>query len=335
MAHMISRVILALIALPALTIGADRIASIDFYGYDGIDLPAVRAALPVVAGAELADDTADKISAAIKRATGLDATEVAAVCCDQHGATYLFIGLPGKSTREFRLNPKPTGKLRLSPELLGLLEKLGDAFFEAVKKGGDAPVEDDSRGFPMINYPPARQLQTQIREYALAHETEIYAVLERSADDYQRDQAAKAAGYTQQSPRQIEALMRATRDRDKGVRDESTRALGVLLRSGSSFAQALPSADFIDMMWSGTWMDRNKASMMLDLMTQLRDPKLLQQVRAGAWQPLLEMSAWQDASHAYFGRMILGRMQGIPEERLHALAMLDSEQFLAAMGPVR
>jgi hypothetical protein len=32
------------------------------------------------------------------------------------------------------------------------------------------------------------------------------------------------------------------------------------------------------------------------------------------------MTMWRDASHAYFARMLLGRVAGIPEDRLEELA---------------
>jgi hypothetical protein len=34
---------------------------------------------------------------------------VQGICCDEHGDRVIFIGLSGKSSREFRLNPKPPG----------------------------------------------------------------------------------------------------------------------------------------------------------------------------------------------------------------------------------
>jgi hypothetical protein len=83
---------------------------------------------------------------------------------------------------------------------------------------------------------------------------------------------------------------------------------------------------------SGVWMDRNKASMVLNELTRSRDPQLLTQIESQAWAPLLEMARWRDMGHASIPRLILGRIRGIPEERLTPLALGAPEAFLGAIG---
>ena len=157
---------------------------------------------------------------------------------------YFLSGFPGESTRVFRLNAKPAGTVRLPWEFLTLYAKVDRAIDVAIKKGGDAPQEDDSRGYALIHYPPARKLQLQMRDYALSHEAVFYDVLENSSDRLQRRQAADAIGYAQRSPRQLAALVRASRDSAADVRNESTRAIGVLLRADPSLAAQLPTRRF-------------------------------------------------------------------------------------------
>ena len=59
------------------------------------------------------------------------------------------------------------------------------------------------------------------------------------------------------------ALRRAARDPDDEVRNNATRALGVLVRSNRALAASIPPDTFIEMLNSGTWSDRNKAGMLL------------------------------------------------------------------------
>ena len=221
------------------------------------------------------------------------------VCCDERGREFLFIGLPGKSSRALRINPPPTGTVRLSREMRAIFDALDDAMNAAVHAGGDAPQEDDSQGYALIHYPPARKLQLQLRDYTLAHEAHIYDVLENCPDAAQRAEAAEAIEYARDSPKQIAALLRASRDSHAGVRDEATRAIGVLLRADPSVANQIPAADFIEMLASGNWMDRNKASMVLESLTLSRDPKLLSRTESEAWVPLLNGSLARQRTRLY------------------------------------
>ena len=311
---------------------AERIDLIEFFGYQGVSADAVRKALPVQEGGAYDDKTGVRIRAEVKRLTGAEPTDIAPVCCINRGHSVLFIGLPGTSSRQFPLNPKPDGAARLSKEFLAIYAKLDHAFEAAVKKGGDAPLEDDSQGYALIHDPAARALQLQLRDYTRSHEAEIYLAAETSSDAGQRSQAADAIGYAARTPQQLAALVRASHDVNADVRDEATRAIGVLLRADPSVAAQLPAADFIEMASSGVWMDRNKASMVLDELTFSRDPKLLAEIEASAWTALLEMARWRDTSHASMPRRILGRIRGIPEDRLSVLAFGTPAAFLTAIG---
>jgi hypothetical protein len=311
---------------------AEQIELIEFFGYQGIDVEAVRRALPVREGGIFDKTTRAQVREAVRRVTGGEATDVAAICCGEQGGRLLFIGLPGKSTHTFRLNAKPTGTAQLPGELSSLFAKLRQANYEASKKGGDAAAEDDSQGYALSHYPPARELQLQLRDYTRAHEGQIYYVLENCSDDDQREHAAIAVGYALRSTRQMSALVRGSRDSNAGVRDEATRAIGVLLQTDASLAKQVHAADFIEMAASGVWLDRNKASMVLDQLTTSRDLQMLAQIESRAWTPLLEMTRWRDTGHAVSPRCVLGRIRRIPEERLVDLTMGSPEAFVSAIG---
>jgi hypothetical protein len=302
-------------ANPGATIGA-----IDFFGYKGLDVAKVRAAMPVREGDQLGKQTKGLIEEAIAKVIGKKPTEVATVCCDQKGRSLIYIGLPGATYKPFHLNPAPTGSERLPEEILKLEDRAGEALAAAVKKGGGASEEDDSLGYALIKDPTARALQREIRTWALRHAQELMSVLQSSSEAKQRRVASVVLGYAQQSREQMVTLVRAARDPDAFVRNNATRALGVLVRSNAKLAEAIEPETFLAMLGSGTWSDHNKAVALLNSMSRSRDPKLLAKIREQALEPLIEMALWREAGHAYDARMVLGRLAGIPEEKLTLMA---------------
>jgi hypothetical protein len=324
--------IVLLLAVAGVAVTRDRIALIEFFGYQGLDVEAIRKALPVREGDAYSGAVKERVRAAVKRLTGRDATDVQGICCDEHGDRVLFIGLPGKSSRKFDLNPKPGGSIRLSREIVELYEKLYETEKAAVRAGGDAAREDTSLGYRLIKYPPARKLELEARQYALAHEDELRDVLENCSDAEQRAIAADALGYAERSSQQVAALVRACRDPDDDVRNNATRALGELLSAAPALAREIPAGVFVEMIGSGIWSDRNKGSFVLAELVKSNDPQLVAQVKSQAWAPLMEMARWRDTGHATEARMILGRIQGIPEERLMHIAFGTPEKFLDALG---
>lgn len=169
------------------------------------------------------------------------------------------------------------------------------------------------------NDPELRAKQLALHEYAARHADEIHHVLRSAADNEQRQIAAHLLGYTNQSGRQIADLVWASHDPDEGVRNNATRALGVLARSNPKVAARTPAAGFIGMLNSATWTDRNKAGALLLSLSQWRPPKLLAALRAQTLESLVEMARWR-SGHAHAARMLLGRIAGIEEERLVKLA---------------
>ena len=310
----------ALTSGAALVCASDRIGDIEFFGYKGLDVARIRTALPVHDGDEYSDVTKGQIRRAVVDVIGKEPTDVAGVCCDEKGNRLLFVGLPGASNKSFVLHPEPKGTERLPADIVNLYDRLDHALEAAVRKGGRAAEEDDSKGYALIKDPAARFLQLAIREWALKHEAELLRVLESSSAVQHRRIASDAMGYARQSRDQVLALIRAARDPDDEVRNNATRALGVLVRSGSAFASQIAPDPFIDMLSSGRWSDRNKGAALLMELTTGRNPDLLLKIRAAALDSLVEMASWRRPSHAYFARMVLGRVAGLPENRLKELA---------------
>lgn len=299
----------------------DRIGDIEFFGYKGLDIASIRKALSVEEGGQYDNRTKDRVREAVAGVIGQGPTDVAGVCCDQKGNGMLYIGLPGATNKNFAYNPAPEGSERLSPDIMDLGARLYKAIEAAVRKGGDAAQEDDSNGYALTKDPTARSLQLEVREWALQHESELMRVLEFSSSPEHRQVASLAMGYARLSREQILALARAARDPNGGVRNDATRALGVIARSNAAVASEIPPDTFIEMLNSGTWSDRNKGASLLMELSAGRSPDLLARIRSAALDSLIEMALWRRPGHAFFARMVLGRIAGIPEDRLRDLAL--------------
>lgn len=297
--------------------GQNRIGDIEFFGYTNFANPKqLRKELPVHAGDKLTDQIKDKVRQAIRRDTGQEPTSVALICCDAHGNSTLFIGLPGPTTSHISYYASPKGHERLPDNLNELYRRLDRAIKVATHKGGEAIQEDDSRGYALIKYPPAHALQIQLRKYALRHQPVLLQVLRDSSDVEQRRMAADVLGYARQSQTQISALVLATHDPDATVRNNAARALSALASSSPRVAAQIPARNFIAMLKSGNWWDRNKASFVLMSLTKTRNSLLLAELRKEALPALIEMARWRDVAHATTARIILGRIAGIPEKQL-------------------
>ncbi len=310
-----------------------HIGEIEFYGYGGIDVLKVRAALPLHEGDEFPAsseanlEVVERIKQTVEKTLGYEPTDVEAVCCDERGEGMIYIGLPGSSSRSIAYSRAPRGRVRLPSRIVDLYEQYLDALREAVTQ-----AEDHSKGYALSLDPSLRAKQLAIRNYAIHHERHVSRVLKLSSDAEQRTVAAHVLGYVHQSKEQIAALVRASRDADEGVRNDAARALIVLAESDPKVASLIPSLQFIEMLSSPFWTDRNKASNLLGVLSRNRDPKLLEQLRAQALQPLIEMARWRNPGHAYSAQIMLGRIAGIEEMRL--LQLLRDRQVEAIIKAV-
>jgi hypothetical protein len=319
-----------IVLLCACTLAArDRVGTIDFYGYKGIDAEAVRRALPFHTGDPYTAQTKPQAHETVQRIVGRPATDVEAICCDQNGDRSIFIGLPGASSKPFPYNAAPTGAVRLPQELLNLQKQI-DATMHAAVAAGRAE-DDRSEGYALSKDPEWRALELQLRAYVLQHEKEVYAVLESSSNNKHREYTANALGYGRQTQEQVAALLRASSDPNDGVRDEAVRALGCLANK-PEMRKLIPPDLFLGMMSSGTWTDRNKAGMVLVKLTESRDPKLLARLRAEALDSVIEMARWKDLGHALDGVMIFAHLAGVPDDKVLDASRV-SDQALLAMLP--
>ncbi len=312
-----------------------RVGAIDFFGTAGLDLERVRAAVPVRQGDELANDQVEeavgRIRQAVRQVTGRDATDVAAVCCDERGSLMIYVGLPGSSIRDVRFSPVPKGAARLPVSAVELYRQSMDLLVEAIRSGQAS--EDDSKGYSLSAYPALREKQLAIRAFALTNAALVRRVLESASDVEHRQAAAHVLGYANRSKAQIAALVRASFDRDETVRNNAVRALAVIAGSDRQAAREIRADRYVSLLSSGSWTDRNKGLFLLETLSRGRDPKLLGLLRSSALDALVEMARWQAPGHAYTARLLLGRIAGIEESALQRL--VDAGDVDTIVGRLR
>jgi hypothetical protein len=313
-----------------------RIGLIEFFGASGVETQKVKETLAVYEGQDVSFDQLPDLRLRVTQAVksiGYEPTDVAPVCCNSQGHVVVFVGLPGKNYRSFSYNPVPHGAATLPPEVVNLYQQAMDLLLESIQKQGN---ENDSKGYALSTYPPLRAKQIAMHEYAIRNEAVIHRVLLKSGDAEQRAVAAELLGYANHSTQQIISLVRASRDSNGGVRNNAIRALAVLANSNERAVRSIPANNFVSMLNSGKWTDRNKGSFLLDILTRRRDPKLLFRIRQQALESLIEMARWQDPSHVDDARIILGRVAGIPEKQLGQLvAEHKVDVIIAALAQKR
>jgi hypothetical protein len=318
--------LLLVAGVPIAGVGSDRkpLGEIDFFGYKGLDVGAIRSALPFHEGdlfppatVKSSDGLKRQVSEKIKQLIGSEPTDVSFVCCDSKQEWMVYIGLPGQSYQALAFHPPPGGDSRFPKAAVRLRQEMDKAWMSAVMKGRG--TEDDSQGFALTKDPRSRSAELAIREYALRNETLIVQVLASSSDARHRAIAAQMLGYGRQSDAQVDALVQASLDSDDNVRNNALRALEVLAGAKPNLTQRIPPEPFIRLMRSGAWSDHNKASLLLVALTKGRDPSVLKTLRTEALDPLLEMARWRSRGHAEAALSILGRIAGIEEDTLEKL----------------
>ena len=298
-----------------------RIGTIDFFGTAGVDVQKIRSELPVRKGDEVSEDRSSevhaRISRAVERAVGHPATDVALVCCDEHGALIVYIGLGGANTVTSEVLSAPKGSACLPSQARARYEAATAALVQAIQNGNSG--EDDSRGYSLSNDPSAREKQIAMREYVVAHERTVERALRGCREAEQREVAAAMLGYTRKSIGQIAALVHASRDSDAGTRNNAVRALWVLAMASRKTASEIPADSFVEMLNSALWTDRNKAGQLLTALTRFHDPQLLERLRTQTLPSLIEMAQWQNSGHSTAYKVLLGRIAGFDEARIQQL----------------
>ena len=288
-----------------------KIGAIDYFGYDGIDLAGVKAKMPLHVGDSVTFASFDKkaVMGEVSAATGHGVSDVALVCCRDDGTVLVYVGLDGKSSRPLAVRNGFAGSAPLPKEAVSLYEREVQALGEAVAAGRAG--EDYSGEYPLSVDPQLRKVQVAMHEFAAAHADVIAGVLAESKDARQRVMAAELEGYAPRSEKQVKALSQAASDPDSDVRNNAVRALGEL--AAKPMPMGMDPQPFVAMLFSGRWTDRNKASWLLERVTEKGNADVLAMLRQQAMEPLIEGASW-DEGHAFAFKALLSRCLGMPLE---------------------
>ena len=300
----------------------DRIGHVDLFGTRGANLAAMASALRSIEGGRGPSSAAEhsalleRISVIVKEQTGRPPTDVAMVCCDEHGAWTIYIGLAAEGSAPLRYAPTPRGSDMLPAAVEQAYDDVMRALDGAVRQDAS---EDHKEGYALSSDPKLRRAQLALRDAAIASEKPLYRVLAGADDPGQRAAAAYALGYAPASKRQIAALIAASRDADDGTRNNAVRSLWVLADSAQPAARDIPFDPFISLLTSGRWSDRNKGLLLVSTLSERRSRALLDRVRREAQFELIEMARWRVRGHSDPARLLLGRVAGIPDARIAQL----------------
>jgi hypothetical protein len=244
----------------------------------------------------------------------------------------LFAGVSSLPFDNFAFNNRPVGPTKLPLEIISLHDKLNSAIYAGVTHNDAA--ENDSMGHALFHYPPARACQEKMIGYAndSVKLKLLRKVLRTSKYSDQRAIAAEVIAYASNKKDVLPDLLYALHDVDEDVRNNAARALGIIATYSNlnpALNLQIPASDFIQLLNSIVWTDRNKALLVLMPLTEKRDSAIFEQLRLQAKPSLVEMAHWKDVGHSYPAYLILGRMAGMPDDQISAaFASPKKEEFL-------
>jgi hypothetical protein len=256
------------------------------------------------------------------------------ICCDS-GRLIVYVGVEEQGVDALSFRPAPTGSVRLPDDVLEASDEFDTAFTAAIQRGDTA--EDDSQGHALMHDPASRAIQLRYIAFAARDQARLRQVLRESAEADQRALAAMVLGYAKDKAAVVEALVEAMADPSEDVRNNAARALMVFTRMTVSAPPPVPAEPFIRLIGSPIWTDRNKGSAALAELTASHNPSLLDALsRPAIHASLVEMARWTSAGHALAAFMILGRIDGLSDEDLHAAWNRgDRESVITRTAPPR
>jgi hypothetical protein len=291
------------------------IGSIDFFGLRKVSEAEIRKHLPFKEGDPLEDKQHRPDGATIAQAVGVAQITLAYICCTPDQKVMVYVGVAEKPVRQVRTPPVFTGTARLSEDMIRADEEFGTQIREAISRGQAS--EEHSQGHALSeNYPPLRAVQQKFLDYARDHAALASEVLATSADTQHRSVAAVILGYAPDKRAAAAALAQGVSDPSEGVRNNSSRALGVIAEYSVAHPELgirIDPAPFVDLLNSVVWTDRNKGLMVLTQLTAGREPGLMKFVGKLARPALIEMCRWKNPGHAFQACLVLRRVEGLAD----------------------
>ncbi len=298
-----------------------KIGTVDVYGNRKVDTRLVLQCLKLKVGdsIDMGNFNKQDVAQNLEQIPGVKHASVNPVCCDTANNLMLFIGIGETDSCILKYRNDPKQKIALPGYMMAAYKNKEDQLEAAIKSG--QATEDDSNGYALVTYKPIRKEQDKFLEFALNDFSLLANVLKNSGNASERAAAAEIIAYSLNRQRVVDCLLPAIYDPDDEVRNNATRALGVLagyLTSHPELKISIPANPFIRMINSIVWTDRNKGTMVLMQLTQSRDKKLLQEIKQQALPSIIEMAEWKDRSHSLTSFVLLGRIVGEDEKTLIA-----------------
>ncbi len=308
---------------------APRIGVIDFYGLHKVPESKIRAALGAREGDPLPPSKGDA-EENLSDLPGVIDSHLEAVCCDA-GKMILYVGIEEKGTPHFEIREPPERDIRLPDQITATYHEFLQAWAAAVRKGEDR--DDLTHGHALSANPETRAIQEKMIPLAKDHLKELSDVLRNSSDEEQRATAAYVIGYAPNKSEIVDDLQYALKDSDAGVRANATRSLvavAVLARLHPVSNLKVAPTWFVEMLNSLSWTDRKQALMALQILTDDRDPSVLEELQDRALSSLVEMARWKTLEHALPAYVLLARIAGVPDRQAQdAWARGDRESVIA------
>ena len=295
-----------------------RVGIIDFYGLRKTTPAQAREALGIAVGDSLTALTLLQVPARLAELPSVVSASIDPVCCEE-GKIMLYVGILEDGAPTLELRAPPTGKSRLSPDVIQAGVAFAQAHARAVMRG--FAKEDVSQGHSLMADSAARMIQLRFVDLAAQHRDSLRVVLRTSDDEDHRALAAEVLAYSANKQSVVDDLVYAMRDPSSTVRNNATRALALIAMYGQQHPEAkltVPYEPFIDLLNSVSWTDRNKASLALMQLTENRDPKLLAALRTRAFDAVVDIAQWTNPGHSMAGLVMLGRMAAMPDADIFA-----------------
>jgi hypothetical protein len=292
------------------------IGSIDFFGLRKVSEAEIRKHLPFKEGDPLMEKQQRAVGATIAGAAGVAEITLAYVCCTPDQKMMVYVGVAEKPVQApLPTPPKFTGTARLSEDMIRANDEYGAQVMEAISRGQAS--EDRSQGHALAaDYPPLRAVQQKFIDYARDHAALASEVLATAADARHRAVAAVILGYAPDKRAAATALSRGVSDPDEGVRNNATRALGVIAQYSVTHPELgihIDPEPFVEMLNSLIWSDLNKGLMVLAQLTAGREPGLMKLIGTRARPALIDMCRWKNPGHSFQGCLLLRRVEGLPD----------------------
>ena len=304
---------------------------VDVFGARTITAAQVRAAAKIAVGDAVTDRTEVDAEARLRALPNVSAATVDVICCE-NGRSIVYIGIRERSdSAQVSYAAPPNGEVRLPSNVLTAEREFTAALQKAVVSGDTG--ESDSLGHSLMNYAPARAAQLKFIQYAAGNVPRLRDVLHNSADAEHRALAAQIIAYAPNKNDVIPDLVRALRDESADVRNNATRALAVMAMYNQKNPQAMlrvPYEPFVEMLNSPVWTDRNKASFVLMSLASADNVRLLNALRARAFDALVDMANWQSMGHAMPAAIMLGRMGGLADDAIMQAMQGDRRKLIEA-----